>query len=340
VSATRSRPPPPDEPKLSAEDFVALRDMVNAYCGIDLAPEQRASVERRLRDRLALAGVDSFGEYVRVLRGDPARGELDEAVEALTTNETYFFREAYQLRAFREEVVPLLAQRAQSRRRLSVWSAGCSTGEEVYTIAALLLESPELIGWDLRVFGSDINKRCLAHARRGVYGASAFRVTTPELRKRWFVERPDGWHVHERLRQISQFGHLNLLEPERATVVGRVDVVFCRNVLIYLGPRARRTVIDLFHERLYPGGVLLLGHSESLLNVSTAFELLHLREDLAYRKPLLSSGRGPFSAESAASRPSSDEGAESNARRATGDAPREPPSPGPMRPQPPWKART
>lgn len=275
-----------DEPRLGAEDFRVLRDVVNAYCGIDLAPDQRASVERRLRDRLSIAGLDTFSEYVRFLRSDPAaRAELEEAVDALTTNETYFFREEYQLRAFKDEVIPLLAKQAASRRRLAIWSAGCSTGEEVYSIATLLLEAPELAGWDLRVYGSDISKRCLAVARRGIYGPSAFRVTTPEAKRRWFVERPEGWMVAERVRQLCHFGHLNLLEGDRAMAVGRVDAIFCRNVLIYLDARSRRRVIDLFHDRLYPGGILLLGHSESLLNVSTAFELLHLRDDLVYRRP-------------------------------------------------------
>jgi chemotaxis protein methyltransferase CheR len=280
---------PLDEPRLGTEEFRVLRDAINAACGIDLHVEQRSTVERRLRDRLAVLGMDDFAEYVRFLRSDPnARGELDEAIEALTTNETYFWREEYQLRAFRDEVIPLLVRQAQARKRLVVWSAGCSTGEEVYTLATLLLETPELATWDLLVYGSDISKRCLAHARRAIYGPSSFRAAPPDFRKKWFVERADGAQVQERVRQICHFGQLNLLEHERAPAVGRVDAVFCRNVLIYLDPRARRRVIDLFHERLYPGGVLFLGHSESLLNVSTAFELLHLRDDLAYRRPLMS----------------------------------------------------
>ena len=118
-----------------------------------------------------------------------------------------------------------------------------------------------------------------------MYGTSAFRAVEPDFRKRWFVERPDGSLVTERVRQLCQFGHLNLLDASRAAAVGRVDAIFCRNVLIYFGTHARRRVIDLFHQRLYPGGILFLGHSESLLNVSTAFELLHLREDLVYRRP-------------------------------------------------------
>jgi chemotaxis protein methyltransferase CheR len=203
----------------------------------------------------------------------------------VTVNETYFFREDYQLRAYQQEVLPMLL--ATERDRLSVWSAGCSTGEEVYSIAIATLESAVLNGarCDVRVFGSDISRRCVAAARRGVYGPSSFRATPPEMRRRWFSERAGGVHVSEQVRASCQFGHLNLLDSVRAAVVGRVDVIFCRNVLIYFDDVSRRRVIDMFYDRLLPGGFLLLGHSESLLNVSTAFELVHLREDLVYRKP-------------------------------------------------------
>jgi chemotaxis protein methyltransferase CheR len=126
-------------------------------------------------------------------------------------------------------------------------------------------------------------------ARRGVYGESSFRATSDEHRRAFFQERPDGWQVVEPIRQLCHFGQVNLLD-ERSQVLGRADVIFCRNVLIYFDARARKAAIEMLYERLNPGGVLLLGHSESLLNVSTAFELLHLREDLVYRKPLSARG--------------------------------------------------
>src|SRR5262249_15839422 len=129
------------------------------------------------------------------------------------------------------------------------------------------------------------SRRCVAAARRGVYGPSSFRATPSEFRRRYFVEGPDGMHVSDELRGMCQFGHLNLLDVSRASVVGRVDVIFCPNVLISFDWASRRRVIEMSYERLLPGGFLLLGHSESLLNISTAFELVHLSEDLVYRKP-------------------------------------------------------
>ena len=275
------------EVSLSADVFRLLRDTIGARMGLALPPSTKPSVERRLRERLAVVGVDSYAAYYQYLCFDPgAEDEWATLYDVLTTSETYFFREDYQLRAFQDELLPLFAEECRARKRLTIWSAGCSTGEEVYTIAILIHETNLFPGWDVRVFGSDISKRCIDVARRGVYGPSSFRTTSKERRRAYFIERADGAHVVERIRAMCHFGQMNLLERDKARLIGRVDAVFCRNVLIYFDPVARRSAIDLFHERLYPGGVLLLGHSESLLNVSTAFELLHLKEDLVYRKPV------------------------------------------------------
>jgi chemotaxis protein methyltransferase CheR len=278
-----------EDVRLRPDEFRLLRDLVNGYAGIYFGDEALPVLERRLKERLVALGLRRFADYYQFLkfsRGGTA--ELDEAVDLLTTNETYFFREDYQLRAFKNEVLPILAAEGASRRRLSIWSAGCSTGEEVYTLAILIAESGSFDGWDIRVYGSDISRRCVATARRGIYGASAFRAVRPDIKRTYFTHKVDGSHVIDRIRQTCHFGHLNLMNTERVTVVGRVDAVFCRNVLIYFDPRSRKKVIDMFYERLIPGGFLFLGHSESLLNVSTAFELVHLSEDLVYRKPLIS----------------------------------------------------
>lgn len=286
--------------ELKAEEFRVLRELLASKLGLALNVDARVSAGRKLRDRLHVLHLQTFAEYFHYLRYHPsAAAEWEEVVELFTTHETYFFREDYQLRSFEEELLPRLAAQGKSRRRLSLWSAGCSTGEEPYTVAMLVERSGLFGDWEVRVFGSDLSKRCIATARRGFYGPSSFRAT-PELVKRTYFETRAGFEarpgldaragatgafVVERIRNMVHFGQMNLLDDERARTVGRVDVIFCRNVLIYLDAHARRRVIEMFLERLTPGGVLLLGHSESLLNVSTAFELLHLKEDLVYRKP-------------------------------------------------------
>jgi chemotaxis protein methyltransferase CheR len=280
-------PRPYDEVRLEADEFRLLRDLFNEHAGLWFGPEQRSVLERRLRERLVVHGLSSFGEYYELLRfRERGSSELSEALDLVTVNETYFFREDYQLRAFKNEVLPMLLSSARPHdKRLSIWSAGCATGEEVYTLAICALEADLPPDCDVRIFGSDISRRCVASARRGVYGQSSFRATTPDARRRWFRDEQGGATVDDRVRSLCHFGHVNLLDPARTVVVGRVDAIFCRNVLIYFDDASRRRVIDMFYERLHPGGFLMLGHSESLLNVSTAFELVHLKEDLVYKKP-------------------------------------------------------
>ena len=272
-------------PKIRPEEFRLLRDLVNDFCGIRFPDDMQFVMERKLKERLSNLSLQDFAEYYHYLRYHPdARAELERAVDVLTTNETYLFREEYQLRAFQREVLPLLQQRAQNRR-LSIWSAGCSTGEEVYTLAILIKESRMFEGWDVRVTGNDISRRVLTQARRGTYGPSSFR-SMPAQYSQYFVETPEGRTVKSEIRSMCSFAHLNLLDATRYSVIGMVDAVFCRNVLIYFDTASRRKVIEGFYERLNPGGYLVLGHSESLLNVSTAFELVHLSSDLVYQKSL------------------------------------------------------
>jgi len=315
----RRLPPFADGVELKPEEFRLLRDLFASRTGLHFGPEVRFALERRLRERLALLKLSSFGEYYHYLRFSPhANEEWDEATDLLTTNETYFFREERQLRAFRYELLPMLHQKTRTHRRLTVWSAGCATGEEAYTIAILihqsglffprrrLMQTPGLLSgaaseagaganageplaWDVRIYGSDISRRCVDVARRGLYGESSFRATTDQQRREFFLERPDGWQVTDAIRQCCHFGQMNLLD-DRSRAVGGVDAIFCRNVLIYFDAQARKTAIELLYDRLNPGGVLLLGHSESLLNLSTAFELLHLKDDLVYRKPIAAGG--------------------------------------------------
>ena len=275
-------------PKLDLKEFRLLRDFVNQFCGIYFADDSAYIVERRLRERLRDLGLDNFTEYYRYLQYHPkADAEIESAAEVLTTNETYFFREAYQLRAFTDEILPVVRGRALARgsKRLDVWSAGCSSGEEVYTIAMLIDATGLFEGWDIRVFGNDISRRVLCKARGATYSSASFRAMIPDY-ERYFIDTDEGKQVHPRIRSMCHFGHLNLMNQRRAAIVGRVDVTFCRNVLIYFDDASRRKVLETIYERLSRGGYLLLGHSESLLQSSTAFEIAQLSTDIVYRRPV------------------------------------------------------
>jgi chemotaxis protein methyltransferase CheR len=269
--------------EMGPEEFRLLRELIQARCGLFLRDDHGFLLERRLGPRLELLGLESFAAYHRFLRLDPGRrAELEAAVELLTTRETCFFREPRQLRAFSEELLPLLAREGAAERRLRIWSAGCSTGEEAYTIAILALRSGLFAGWDVQVCGTDISRRALAAARAGRYRAEAFRAPESEQLRPWFRPRGDGWEVGPEARRLVSFGHHNLLD---GGLPGPADAVFCRNVLMYFDLPDRRRVVGAFHRRLRPGGFLLLGHAESLLHLTADFEPVQLRSDLVHRKP-------------------------------------------------------
>ena len=278
---------------MSEDEFRLLRDLVYEFCGIFFQDDVRYLLEKRLASRVRAQGLQSFNDYYRLVRYSKDRGqELEQIVELLTTNETYFFREAYQLRAFSEEILTELIDRRQRQRRLRFWSAGCSTGEEAYTIAMLVLEREELTGWDVEIFANDISRKVIQTARRGVYGKSSFRSIDNYYLNKYFRQQGNTWVIADRVREMVSFGQLNLLDDEMLALIGLADVIFCRNVLIYFNQSARLKVVRAFYEKLAEGGYLLLGHSESLLNVSTDFELVHLKNDMVYRKPALGGTQG------------------------------------------------
>lgn len=269
--------------------FRLIRDFIHDYCGIYFDDGSKYLLERRLSRRLQQRQLRSFEEYYHFLRYDRKREEeLALLVDNLTTNETYFFREGAQLKAFSEEILPELKETLADRKSLRIWSAGCSTGEEPYTIAILMLESGDWWrDWQVEIIGSDINQRVLHTARRGVYKKNSLRSTTPEMISRYFIEEGRGdYRIIDRVRELVSFSYVNLLDPFKTSLIRDLDVIFCRNVIIYFDREAKRKVIDTFYDKLREGGYLLLGHSESLINISNAFTLRTLKNDMVYQKPV------------------------------------------------------
>jgi chemotaxis protein methyltransferase CheR len=217
--------------------------------------------------------------------GGGARGDLGALAERLTVGETYFFRNEGDLAAFREEVLPRRLAARAGERRLRVLSAGCSSGEEPYTLAMILSDLPELAGWDWSVRAFDVNPAALARARAGRYGDWALRQTAVELRERFFVR--DGRHhaVRDEVRARVTFEEGNLAaEPPGPWAAGPYDVVFCRNVIMYLTPETKRRAVARLAAALAPEGALFLGHAETLRGVSTAFHLRQGRSSFYYER--------------------------------------------------------
>lgn len=279
-------------PPLSDAEFRMICGLVRRHCGLHFQSDSRFLLEKRLQRRIAELDLGSFAAYHYLLESDAAgERELSHLVDELTTNETYFFRERNQLRALIEEIVPeLRGQRGALNTPVSIWSAGCSSGEEPYSIVMLALEAGLEPGRDLRVYASDISRKVLQKARRGEYRPASFRDTPPELQKRYFSEREGCWRIADEVKRHVVFTHLNLMDRSRLSLLGSMDVILCRNVIIYFDLETKASVIRTFEEKLRPGGYLLLGHSESLINISSAFELCHLRHDLVYRRPRAGAG--------------------------------------------------
>ena len=273
---------------MSDDEFQLLRDCIYAHCGIYFDLDSKYILEKRLSSRLTELNLSTFYDYYYFLKFNRGKDhELTNIMDVLTTNETYFFREAIQLKAFSEEVIPemIKSKTARGSRSLRIWSAGCSTGEEPYTIAMLLSTIPELTGWKIEIIGTDISNKVLLQARRGVYGKSSFRATSEDDLRRFFIPQDDGYRVNDSIRQLVTISHLNLFDSHRLTLLGKVDLIFCRNVIIYFDNAAKKRVIESFHSALYDGGFLLLGHSESLMNITTRFTLRHFKNDMIYQKP-------------------------------------------------------
>jgi len=275
--------------RMTDAQFRMFAELLRQRCGLHFSSDSRFLLEKRVARRVRELDLQSFSAYhYEVRSGSSGDSEFARLVDELTTNETYFFRERSQLRALVGEIIPeaLLRRRTGAHGPVSIWSAGCSSGEEPYSIVMLALEAELRPGVDFRVYAADISRTMLRRARRGVYRATSFRETEDILRHRYFVEKDGAWRITDDVKKHVDFIHLNLVNRSKIALLASMDVILCRNVIIYFDAATKKEVIGTFYEKLRPGGHLLLGHAESLINLSSAFELRHLREDLVYRRPL------------------------------------------------------
>jgi chemotaxis protein methyltransferase CheR len=274
--------------KLTDAEFRLFTNFLRRRCGLHFSDETRFLVEKRLARRIHEADFGSFASYFYQLRNGPnAEAEFSEIVDILTTNETYFFRERSQLSALVEEIIPeMLSRQLNSRRPISIWSAGCSSGEEPFSVAIMGLEAGLVPGHDFRVYASDISRAVLSRARRGIYREASFREADESTRQRYFAQKDGLTRISDSIKRHVDFVHMNLLDLSKIALLGEMDVILCRNVIIYFDLETKKRVLKTFHDKLRPGGYLLLGHSESLNNVTADFELKHLSRDLVYRRPV------------------------------------------------------
>ncbi|TLY20884.1 MAG: protein-glutamate O-methyltransferase CheR [Nitrospirae bacterium] len=317
---------------MSAPTFVGFRNLIYEKSGIYFPDNKKYVLDSRLASRLAEHNCTTFEEYLALLKTDAWRDkELPALFNAVTTNETFFFRDLPQLQAFNDLILPAMIKENQGTKRLKIWSAACSTGDEPFTLAILLLErgregagssgkepalagsglagamtpgaggckgekesvladsraggcNGDLGGWNVEVAASDISEAALGSARRGAYGPYAMRHVSPPLLSRYFTME-DGLHcVKPEVKRLVRFAHINLFDSARVKLMKGMDIIFCRNCLIYFDDKAKKRVVDSFYDCLNPRGYLLIGFSESLHNVTRAFHPISSHKTVVYQK--------------------------------------------------------
>lgn len=269
------------------DEFRRLCEFLYRRTGMIFTESKRYYVERRMLDRMQATGSTSFASYFSRLRSDVS-GEIEQFINALTVNETYFYREDHQLQCMITDLLPERLKSNAPNNPLRIWSVPCSTGEEPYSIAIWLLENwPDVDRYDIEIIGSDIDTRVLDAAREGYFGKRALMRLSPELIEKYFRDLGgQSWRILDDLRQSVQFTPANLVEDGGTGFHGRFDIIFCRNVLIYFDDTSRRTAAENLYENLKPGGFLCLGHSESMSRISSLFEVCRYSDAIVYQRPL------------------------------------------------------
>jgi chemotaxis protein methyltransferase CheR len=272
---------------LTAEEFERFRDWIHTHSGIYLEESKLDSLRISLVTRATRFGLTDYAEYYRMLVA--SEDEFKELMNLVTINETSFFRFPAQFTALRDVVIPeILEHKSPSADQFRVWSAGCSTGEEPYTIAMTLLDSAVSASrYAPYVLGTDVSTSALRRAEQAVYGARSISNLEQSVIQRWFEGVPGGLRPTARVRDLVEFGYHNLIkEPYPAYMLANWDVIFCRNVTIYFRIESTKRVVNNFYDALNPGGYLFIGHSETLSSISDRFEVLEIGGVFLYRKPL------------------------------------------------------
>lgn len=265
----------PRSVELAEEQLDKIISLVKSMSGINLNDSKKELVKARLGKRLRLLNMDSFDDYIKLVRDDSDGSELTAMLDAISTNLTNFFRESDHFDYLVSHVFPGIIK--SGSRRMRIWSAGCSTGEEPYSIGITMEENiPDLKNWDARILATDLSTKVLDTASKGHYPAKRLESMPERWRQEYFTVDRSGDHktytVKESLRKRISFGHLNLMGPW--PMKGPFDVIFCRNVMIYFDKPTRAQLIERFWNLLGHGGILFIGHSESLTGIPHKFRYI------------------------------------------------------------------
>jgi chemotaxis protein methyltransferase CheR len=275
--------------KMSDDMFRQIRDFIYQQTGIMFQDTKKYLLEGRLSKRLQVLNLPDFESYHQLVKFGTRRAEeMRFLYDAVTINETFFFRNEPQFEAFEHALVPQLitAKRPGGRAPLRIWSAASSSGEEAYTLGMLYLErlKPAYPGLEIEIVGTDINSAVLETARQGVYREYSIRNTPKHFLEKYFRMEDSRYCIDESVRRLVKFQHLNLYDRPRMRLMPKFDLIFCANVLIYFDTKSKIQVVSDLYDALNPGGFLFIGYAESLHGISTAFKLINFPKTVAYKK--------------------------------------------------------
>lgn len=273
---------------ISDKDFELLRDFIYNICGMYFHATKKYFLESRLARRMDATGVRTHHDYYLLLKSPRGTEELKYLMDEITTNETYFFRNVPQLNALETKLLPeIVATKSKiGFRKLRIWSAASSSGEEAYTLAMILLEKrlTLLKDWIIEIVGTDINETVIAQAKEGVYSAYSVR-NIPEMYKRKYIREDNGRFIlAPEVKKFVTFNKLNLYDDSKMIFMKSFDVIFCANVLIYFDTASKSKVVQHFYNNLQPYGYFFVGQSESLHGVNDKFKTVHFPGGFAYKK--------------------------------------------------------
>jgi len=273
---------------MSTEQFARMSQIIYDRSGIHFPEPKKYILESRLSHRLSELEMDDFDQYIAYLTMGPYQmDEFQEMFNRITINETSFFRNDAQLAVFERQILPELLDARAKTKRIRIWSAACSTGEEPFTLAMLLHRTlgVRLSDWHIEILGTDISEKALKVAQSGVYNNYAVRSTPSLIKDRYFKEDGRNFVLSDDIRQMVNFERHNLKDRMAAKRHGIWDVIFCRNVLIYFDDAMKKGVISMFSNQLADDGTLFIGHSERIKDLTTDFQQLNIPQGFCYQKP-------------------------------------------------------
>ncbi len=273
----------------TVEDFIKFKKLIYERAGIHFEDRKITFVKRRILERMNELNISKAVDYYRYLRfADKDGKEFQNLINLLTTNETYFFREFYQLEVFGEVLLSELEERRkkEGNYKIKIWSAGCSSGEEPYTLAIIVREIFDNINlWDIEILATDIDEAVLKKALRGVYDKRAVKDVPPAYLQKYFIKVGENYKIKDEIKNMVTFEKLNLFDTPKMLRKKGYDFIFCRNVLIYFDDESRKKAVNLFYNSLNHNGYIFLGHSESISRITTVFKMRKVRDTIVYFKP-------------------------------------------------------